>query len=793
MVIVDNMLFADLGISLEPVTPWSLPTVGPAAMVGVAVLLAGLTLWTYLGVTQATWRRVLIVLALRLAALALVFAMMLRPSFAMTELEGVEQSRLLVIFDNSESMKVADVAGKPTRWEHLERAWNSRDVQRRLRDLAAIEKVEVAKYLGAENLRDDVEDARADGKRTDIGAWLNQLRAKHGHEKRLRGVLVFSDGADNGTRFSAQQEAHLWRGIAPIHAFGVGDPSNAKFKKDIGVTDIKVKPTPVPVKSMLEIDAVVQAPGFKNTKVDVNVWIQGGADKEPRPFKEIKDFTFDKEKDQHVIVKGESPDEPGEYKVTLKITPHPDEANPLNNEISTYVQVIKPQVNILWVDRFRSYEPTFAIRYALAKEKERFAVYHVVLPAKNVADPHKFYGFSDRHYDVIIIGDVSAKDFSLGDGKIFDTIHELVMKKGTGLLMLGGAETFGNGGWSDHKQLMSLLPVRFDLVGDKAKFIEGDVRPLPTTASKGFPFIELEVDPKKNDELWRKHFDPLEGYTPMGAVDERAVKLLEWNKTPIMAMTQGGAKQGRVVVFAGDSTHVAWFSNSEVPSVHTAYKKFWKTLALWLSRQEDNANQLWIALDRRRISTDPGDLLGFSFGLRGKSGELLGATFTAKVMREQQEFPVQFAKDKDRQRGRFQGAKEPGEYKIVIQGKAKDGADDVQAEGVARFVVAADDIELLRPAAEHETLIRIAANAEGRFHVADEQSLVQYLDELKSQVSRESRHKTVHWPDWKRLPASESLRDQLPGIWSSFGLVSLLLFVALLGCEWGLRRWWGLV
>src|SRR2546425_141466 len=102
------MLLADVGFSLEPVTPWSWTALGPAAMFAVALALVALTLWTYLGVKAATWRRVSVVLLLRLAALALVFGMMLRPSIATTQLEGVELSRLLVVFDASESMNVAD-------------------------------------------------------------------------------------------------------------------------------------------------------------------------------------------------------------------------------------------------------------------------------------------------------------------------------------------------------------------------------------------------------------------------------------------------------------------------------------------------------------------------------------------------------------------------------------------------------------------------------------------------------------------------------------------------------------
>jgi type VI protein secretion system component VasF len=72
--------------------------------------------------------------------------------------------------------------------------------------------------------------------------------------------------------------------------------------------------------------------------------------------------------------------------------------------------------------------------------------------------------------------------------------------------------------------------------------------------------------------------------------------------------------------------------------------------------------------------------------------------------------------------------------------------------------------------------------------------LLQLLDELKNQAAllNNGRQKTTHWPDWKRLPASEQMRDQLPGMWHSFTLVGFALFVGLLGCEWFLRRRWEL-
>ena len=69
------------------------------ALLGTALLLTAMTIWTYAGVRKATWRRIGIVLFLRLAALLLTFLAILRPSFGVTHLEGVEPSKLLIVFD----------------------------------------------------------------------------------------------------------------------------------------------------------------------------------------------------------------------------------------------------------------------------------------------------------------------------------------------------------------------------------------------------------------------------------------------------------------------------------------------------------------------------------------------------------------------------------------------------------------------------------------------------------------------------------------------------------------------
>src|SRR6476619_6264042 len=93
--------------SSRPAYPWSLSPVGLPAFAVVAVLLVAFTIWTYTGHPNATRRRILIVLVLRLLALAVTLLTVLRPSVGVEENPKLP-SVLLIGVDTSESMTVRD-------------------------------------------------------------------------------------------------------------------------------------------------------------------------------------------------------------------------------------------------------------------------------------------------------------------------------------------------------------------------------------------------------------------------------------------------------------------------------------------------------------------------------------------------------------------------------------------------------------------------------------------------------------------------------------------------------------
>ena len=105
-----------LTLTTDPTWPWSAAGFGLPGLVAVALLLTGLTVWTYLGVTGATPGRVGAVLALRLAAFALALVAMLRPSLAFSD-KSQTRTLLPIALDASESMTIHDEINSQSRWE----------------------------------------------------------------------------------------------------------------------------------------------------------------------------------------------------------------------------------------------------------------------------------------------------------------------------------------------------------------------------------------------------------------------------------------------------------------------------------------------------------------------------------------------------------------------------------------------------------------------------------------------------------------------------------------------------
>src|SRR5262249_9540369 len=112
-----------------------------------------------------------------------------------------------------------------------------------------------------------------------------------------------------------------------------------------------------------------------------------------------------------------------------------------------------------------------------------------------------------RHYDVIILGDLSARRLrqldperpETGDGSLLSLIAKQVKERGAGLLVMGGYESLGNSDWQG-TPIADVLPVEVDSPGQ----VEAEIQMEPTAQGLSHFLLRLTEKPDVNKELWSR-------------------------------------------------------------------------------------------------------------------------------------------------------------------------------------------------------------------------------------------------------------------------------------------------
>ena len=735
------------------------------------------------------WRR-LSLAGLRLGVVVLVIFAMLRPTLIYTEVK--KQSALLIVLaDQSRSMSVPDALAGKTRYEVLSKA--VADAAAPLAKLAR--DFEVKAYdFDAEAHPLTVEDGRIqlpdkpEGRQTAIGSVLDDvLRQEAG--KRLLGVILLSDGAqrsyaprDLPPQTAAARLKHLGY---PLFTVPFGQSRGLGQAQDAAVKDLIVNPT-VFVKNELAISGQVRVDGFVNRDIPVRVLFETA----PGKMEVVAEQTVKADADGQLLPVQFTyiPQTPGEFKLTLEIPDQPGELVTTNNQLSTFVNVLKGGLNVLYIEGTFRVEQKF-IRRALDASPDINVDYIRVDPRDPANRP---VDLAERlkpgKYEVYILGDVDSSVFKGDELKMLAQAVE----RGAGLIMLGGFHSFGAGGYAS-TPLNRVLPVvmdRFDRQNPEEP-IRGDLQlpgPLgmrPTALGLMHFALRLAADRTKNEAIWSQ-LPPLDGAYKFRDLSPGAVILADSGaNVPLLVAHQYG--DGRVIAFAGDSTWRWWMRGFE-----SAHKRFWRQIILWMAKKDQaEEGAVWVKLAERRVA--PLQRVEFTVGASDPTGEpIKDAEFKAEiVLPDGARRPLTLVRQEDHMSGTFRETQTAGDYAIeagisikgsgVFSPKEKPNLSTpaektpdpfILGSARARFLVFQQDLELDNASADSATMESLAAMTGGQ-SLAPEQlpDLIKRLTEQTAALEIQQETKKTFWDTWPFF----------------------LMIVGLLSLDWYLRKSWGLV
>ena len=604
-----------ISVSLNPIEPWWL-------LAGGALAVLVLTLWAYarkLRGTQGAWRWV--ALGLRLLALLLCLLAALRPSVILQEKKR-QAASLVFLVDSSTSMIFADEVRGQTRW-----AVAQKTLEQALETAKSLgPNLEVKSYRFDSTLNEPKVDEKAppqpQGRETGLGtAMLEAEKREAQNNKRIARMVILSDFASNSGVNPLVAARRLRDQQVPAVTIGFGTENAGANTRDINVREIVAAPT-VFVKNQLEVRGTLAARGFSGQTIDVELFVEGQSApvaKTPVKIPEGADSA-------QITGLKYIPQTPGEKLVTLQVAPRDGELVLSNNKISTFVTVLSGGLNVMFLQG-----PNFTWDYKYLMRSigtsPDIQVEGVVIrrPARGETGELDDAEFNPGRYNIYVLSDLPAVYLTTRQQKLLAD----AVRKGAGLIMLGGRTSFGPGGWAG-TPLADILPVDIH-PGDGQLEPEGGIKFVPNALGLTSYLLQVGASRAETAKLWDM-MPPILGTSRFGEPKKGAEILAQTpgpNPEPLLVSMEGPGA-GRVIAYGGDTW--VWARASEEGRM--AHRKFWRQVIFWLSHKENEGdNQVKLNLDRRRISV--GQKVELTVTARdGKGMPITGLTYEAQAERE---------------------------------------------------------------------------------------------------------------------------------------------------------------
>lgn len=676
----------DFALAASPTT-----IVGISIAIGAAVLFA----LTYAWVRAESRRRDrLFLAATRIALLALIGFCLMRPSLAVSTL--VEQrSYLAVLIDDSRSMTVRDEDGG-TRAEAVA-AMIAHDSKLR-HDLESRFNVRYFRFAErATPMSADTQVRR--GSVTDIGGALEHV-LENLSGLPLAGMVVMSDGADNAQRDWAASLLPLRAAQIPVFTVGVG--------RESGDADIQVSRVSMPATVLKDAtviaDVELSHPGYGGRNIRVEILDAGRLlARETVRLTRGSDLT-------HVALAFPAT-ESGPRQLRVRVAPADGEKQLQNNERPAMIEVRDRREKILMIEGEPRYETGF-IRRALEDEDNiQLVVFQRMAPKKfvrlNVDSARELAaGFPTSRaelfaYRGLVLGSIEASFFT---HEQLEMIADFVSLRGGGLLMVGGGNAFGEGGWAG-TPVAEALPVTLQRGGGTRKFIQARMR--PTDQGVLHPIVRIDSTEQATRARWSA-LPALSTPNAPGTLKAGATALLasDMDNSAVLAYQRFG--RGVALTFTAQDSWLLQMHHAMSVEDPT-HEVFWRQLMRYLVQDAPEPVRV-MAAGVGRVQQP------FQFAAMAEDsafGNLTGAAMTARITAPdgtERTLPL----PGDGANGEFNAATvmtQAGLHEISVQA-SRDGTPI--GEGRAYVDASAADLEFFDAHARPATLRRISEETGGR-------------------------------------------------------------------------------
>jgi len=686
-------------------------------------------------------------LLLRLLAVALVAAVLLRPSLDLVEKTPVRRP-LIVLRDRSRSMtQLRDTPTGATRWEQVERLFETN--RRLLKELE--EQYELLTMDFARGVLGQEGEAARDADRFSAYGLAMQEALRRAPKGQIEAVIILGDGSHNyGRSDPADIAARLNERRVPIYAVGLGRDTATSRLLDIKVAEVTA-PKSTFRRTLVPVRVRLLCRGLNNREITVWLKIPALSDEPVQSKKVAVIYT-----EEIVPVEFEVRlDKVGEYELIAGVDPLEGELLPSNNTAKTWTKVKESGVLVGYLDSVRP-ESKFVGRALLGTENVSLSR-ALVLPGRSVPGDVQDELASN---DVTILGDLRAG--AIKPSSLFALV-EGVQQEGHGLIVLLTERSGGPQGWRG-TPVEDLLPVR--LTG-AVRVDAAERRFVVDPRYVDHPALALGQDVYASQQIWTG-LPTLSGAI-VGAQPKRGAQVLARDESgsPLLVAQRSG--KGLVACLLADTTFRWTFSESDTQQHHA---RFWRQLVAWASGKEPVV-ELNVTL--RPSNPALGEEVHATVKLTDNSGQAIRHAETTLEILGPDGRTERLVPSFSETEAAYVAAYEPrlaGDYAVVA--RAGRGDEDF-GEDSSHFSATDVDRELEDPVANHQLLRRLTA---ATAHVGGRYYDYAQADEL----FRTLRDRA------KPVMLTRSRRRDVWDLWPLFALLCACLMT-----EWSLRKWKGLV